>query len=107
MTRAAKFRVVACFICLSGIIGMGLAFRFEVEPDEAVLALNAPTKASVYQLERMGGKSEVLMAEFTEWWSARWRAPNLPYSILICAFIGTGALLTIAKFDELAIERES
>lgn len=102
MTRAAKFRVAAWFICLIGIISTGLAFRYEGEPDEMLEELNRPTKASVYQLERMGGKSEVLMAEFTNWWAAQWRAPNLPYSILISAFIGTGALLVIAKLDERA-----
>lgn len=100
MNRPAKFRFAAGCVGLIGLVGVLCAFRYEGEPDARLEELNAPTKKSLYQLERIGGKSEVMMVQFEDWWSARWRAPNLPYSILTFTCLGAGALLLIAAIDE-------
>ena len=77
-----------------------MAWRFEGAPDEMLQDLNEPTKQSLYQLERMGGKMQVMMVEMHDWWLAQWRSPNLPYTILILTLVSAGVTMLIAKLDE-------
>jgi hypothetical protein len=92
--------VLALSIVVIGVLSAILAWRFEGAPDEMLQELNEPTKKSLYQLERIGGTSQVIMAEIHDWWLAQWRSPNLPYTILILTIGSAGALMMIAQLDE-------
>jgi len=100
MTRAAKFKVLVLSIFVIGALSSVLAWRFEGEPDEMMQELNEPTKKSLYQLERIGGTAQVIIAEIQDWWLAQWRSTNLPYTILILTIGSAGAIMMIAQLDE-------
>lgn len=44
-------------------------------------------KKHILELERLGGKANVMTAEFLQWWGALWHGTNLAYTIAVLTIV--------------------
>ena len=78
----------------SGMIG------YEVVNGVAYPVAPADSKAYQRDLERFGGKANVLAVEFTRWFESLWQGRRLAFSVGFLGIIASLALYLFAKYLE-------
>jgi hypothetical protein len=73
-------------ILLIGLAGAALVYVFAADDEDAQLAADiARDRMYQHNLELMGGKAAVYMAEFDQWFSGLWHGRPLAYTIAVLA----------------------
>jgi hypothetical protein len=104
--RLASAAVLALGLCAAALI-------YVFAPDDAAGTVGyevingvaypvAPADSKAYQreLERFGGKANVLAAELTRWFASLWQGRKLAFTIAFLSFAVSLALYLYAKFLE-------
>jgi hypothetical protein len=106
--RSAKNLRLAGVICLvAGIVSAVIIYAV-AKTDEplGIMGVDIPTNRDRLYLERMGGKSYVLLHDFTDWFGSLWHGQRLAYTIGVLAIGGFLAsrwladLVSQARADE-------
>jgi hypothetical protein len=87
-TLQRRFRLIGILILVAGLLAAALIARRAAPGDEnaeAILSGNA--KRYAYEMERIGGQSNVLAAEIRDWFSSLWHGRRLAYTL---AFLSVG-----------------
>lgn len=96
-TLQRRFRLMGVLILVAGLLAAALIDRRAAPRDEssdAILSGNA--KRYEYEMERIGGQSNVLAAEFREWFSSLWHGRRLAYTLTFLSIGGGLACFFIA-----------
>jgi hypothetical protein len=76
------------------------AVGYEVINGVAYPVAPADSKAYQRELERFGGKANVLAAEITHWFADLWQGRRLAYSVAFLSLLASLALYLYAKYLE-------
>jgi hypothetical protein len=96
-TLQKRFRLIGVVILVAGLLAAALIDRSAAPADEnsdAILSGNA--KRYEYEMERMGGQSNVVAAEFREWFGSLWHGRRLAYTLAFLSIGGGLACFFIA-----------
>ncbi|MGA8006787.1 MAG: hypothetical protein WCA17_11860 [Burkholderiales bacterium] len=74
------------------------AVGYEVINGVAYPVAPADSKAYQRELERFGGKANVLAAELTQWFAGLWRGRNLAFTVAFLSVLVALALYLYAKY---------
>ena len=77
MDHPKRFRLVGAFILAAGLLAAVVVYRTRPSDEEGDL----PTKRDIYQLERIGGKANVVASELTTWFVSLWQGRKLAYTL--------------------------
>jgi hypothetical protein len=101
MTLEACFQRVGLLVLIAGLFAAALVYLNTVPQDQTdpasyafeggkVIPMPRDSKRSALEMERMGGKANILAAEITEWFQGLWRGRTLAYTL---ALLSTGSCL--------------
>lgn len=76
------------------------AVGYEVIDGTAYPVAPADSKAYQRELERFGGKANVLAAEFTRWFAALWRGRRLAFSVAFLTIVASLGVYLYARYLE-------
>jgi hypothetical protein len=76
------------------------AVGYEVINGVAYPVAPADSKAYQRELERFGGKANVLAAEFTRWFASLWHGRRLAFTVAFLSLLASLALYLCAKYLE-------
>ena len=98
-TRPAheRVRAWAYIVLLGGLLVAALVFAFA--PDDASDAMRQVTDNPGYEynLERIGGRSMVYAARFTDWFAGLWHGRTLATTIAVLVVACSLAMLGVAR----------
>ena len=90
----------ALAIYLTAPSDSGAAVGYEVINGVAYPVAPADSKAYQRELERFGGKANVLAAELNQWFAGLWRGRNLAFTVAFLSVLVALALYLYAKYLE-------
>lgn len=82
-----RLRVAGALVLFAGL-GVAALVSVQAAPDDP--SLDAQQKVYDYQMEMIGGKSNVMAADFREWFAGLWHGQNLAHTL---AFLSLGGSL--------------
>ena len=110
MTSTRRIRLVGIILLIGGLLaGVIIYFGAPLEQDrDLILGIDVRTNRDVLQLEKMGGKSAVFMADFEDWFASIWHGRRLAYTVAVLAIGGCAGCYLLADFAEFssAADRE-
>jgi hypothetical protein len=90
-TLQKRFRLIGVCILVAGLLAAGVINRRAAPDDGSSDAImSGETKRYEYEMERIGGKSNVLAAEFRDWFGSLWHGRRLARTL---AFLSVGGSL--------------
>jgi hypothetical protein len=104
MTSTKRIRVVGIILLIGGLLA-GVVIYFKAPPEQdrdLILGIDVRTNRDVLQLEKMGGKSAVFMADFEEWFASIWHGRRLAYTVAVLAMSGYAGCYLLADFAEFS-----
>jgi len=102
----ASIAVLALGLCAAALIyltageGSDGAVTYEVINGTAYPVEPGDSKAYQRELERFGGKANVLAAEFTHWFAGLWQGRSLAFTVAFLSALVALALYLYAKYLE-------
>jgi hypothetical protein len=88
-TLQTRFRLIGILILVAGLLAAVVIDRRAALGDESPDAIMpGNTKRYEYDLERMGGKSNVAAADFREWFGSLWHGRRLAHTLAILSIGG-------------------
>jgi hypothetical protein len=97
-TLQTRFRLLGIFILVAGLFAAALFNRSAVPDDGSAYAIMpGDTKRYEYEMERIGGKSNVLATELREWFGSLWHGKRLAYTLAFLSIGGSLACFFIAN----------
>ena len=104
MTSTKRIRVVGIILLIGGLLaGVVIFFRVPSQQDrDLILGIDVRTNRDVLQLEKMGGKSAVFMADFEDWFASIWHGRRLAYTVAVLAIAGYAGCYLLADFAEFS-----
>jgi hypothetical protein len=106
VVRLAGIAVLALGLCAAVVIYVTAkddsngAVSYEVINGVAYPVAPADSKAYQRELERFGGKANVLAAELTRWFASLWQGRRLAFSVAFIGILASLALFLYAKYLE-------
>jgi hypothetical protein len=104
--RLASAAVLALGLCGAALIYVfapadsAVAVGYEVINGTAYPVAPADSKAYQRELERFGGKANVLAAELTRWFAGLWRGRKLSFTVAFLSIVVSLALYLCARLLE-------
>lgn len=91
-------------VLIGGLLaGVVIYFSSSAEQERAmILGIDVRTNRDVLELEKMGGKSAVVMADFEEWFASIWHGRRLAYTVAILSIVGFAGCYVLADFVEFS-----
>src|SRR5665213_2195975 len=104
MTSTKRIRLVGIILLIGGLLaGVVIYFKAPAEQDrDLILGIDVRTNRDVLQLEKMGGKSAVFMADFEDWFASIWHGRRLAYTVAAFAIAGYAGCYLLADFAEFS-----
>jgi hypothetical protein len=88
-TLQMRFRLIGIFILVAGLLAAGLIDRTAAPVDDSSdVIMPGNTKRYEYDLERLGGKSNVAAADFREWFGSVWHGRRLAHTLAVLSIGG-------------------
>jgi hypothetical protein len=91
-----RFYRIGVFILVTGLLAAALVYRRVTAAEglrsadgQAYLLMPRETKAYEDQMERMGGKANILATELREWFASLWHGRRLAYTLATLAIGGS------------------
>ena len=72
-----------------------------------ILGIDVRTNRDVLELEKMGGKSAVVAADFEEWFASIWHGRRLAYTVAVLSIAGCAGCYALADFIEFSPSDDS
>jgi hypothetical protein len=87
----ARFRLIGFCILIAGLLAAAV-INWRAAPDDrsADAILSGASKRYEYEMERIGGKSNVVAAELRDWFGSLWHGRRLAHTL---AFLSVGGSL--------------
>jgi uncharacterized protein YjeT (DUF2065 family) len=81
--RQRRLRTIGVFVLLAGLVAAVLIYTNAPPPEDDLLNAVAlgNSKATEYELERIGGLGNVYSAEFTHWLESLWHGRRLAFTV--------------------------
>jgi hypothetical protein len=101
LTRAQVwFYAVGCVVLAAGLTGSAWAYwrASRNEARDAGVAGTYDTKKYQDQLERIGGKANILATDIQQWFAGLWHGRQLAYTLAALALAAALACFCIARF---------
>ncbi len=98
----AKINKISVALLALGL-GGALAIYLTAQPDVLDPLLGNPlgTKKYVHELRELGGRGNVLSAEFIDWFSGLWHGPRLGETVAVLTVLATLAFRFVAARPDL------
>lgn len=98
MEHQKRFRRIGAAILAAGLLAAAVVY-FVQPPDEEndLMGLGTPSKRDLYQMERLGGKANVVANELTTWFDSRWHGRKLASTLAVLAAAGAGVCFLCAR----------
>jgi len=100
--RQRRLRWLGAAILVVGLTAAGIAYRRAQSDDWAAALVRAGTLASgnakraENQLKELGGKANVLAADFQDWFASLWHRRRLAGTLVVLSLGGAGACFFLA-----------
>jgi len=100
--RQRRLRWLGAAILVVGLTAAGIAYRRAQSDDWAAALVRAGTLASgnakraENQLKELGGKANVLAADFQDWFASLWHRRRLAGTLVVLSLAGAGACFFLA-----------
>ena len=95
MDTPKRLRVAGLIILVSGLLIAGLVYATRLPDNENVQFVS---KREMLQMERIGGKANVLANELRLWFVGLWQGQNLAFTLAYLSVGGCGACFILAEF---------
>lgn len=95
MDTPKRLRIAGLIILVLGLLIAGLIYATRSPDDEDVEFV---TKRELLQMERIGGKANVLAIELRQWFVGLWQGQNLAFTLAYLSIGGCGFCFLLAKF---------
>ena len=96
-TLQARFRLIGVCILVAGLLAAALInWRAAPDDESSDAILSGESKRYEYEMERIGGKSNVLAAEFREWFVSLWHGRRLAHTLVFLSVGGSLACFVLA-----------
>jgi hypothetical protein len=101
-TVQARFRLIGLCILIAGLLAAAV-INWRAAPDDgsADAILSGASKRYEYEMERIGGKSNVLAAELREWFVSLWHGKRLAHTVVFLSVGGSLACFLLAHLLSL------
>ena len=87
MERPQAKRVTAGILAV-GLIAAAVVYLTAAPAEDFPLGYDPMTnKKNILELERIGGKANVMTAEFLQWWGGLWHGTNLACTIAVLTVV--------------------
>lgn len=102
----ASIAVLALGLCAAAVIYLTAgensdrAVTYEVINGIAYPVEPGDSKAYQRELERFGGKANVLAAQFTSWFAGLWQGKTLAFTVALLSIVASLVLYLYAKYLE-------
>jgi hypothetical protein len=109
MTSAKRIRKAGIMVLMGGLLaGLIIYFSAPAEQErDMILGVDVRTNRDVLELEKMGGKSAVVMADFEEWFASIWHGRRLAYTVAVLSIGGFAGCYVMADFGEFSPDDDS
>jgi hypothetical protein len=89
MNVSKRIRLAGTVVLLAGLLAAAIIYA-TAKPDEilGILGVDVRTNRDTLELEKMGGKSYVMLQDFLEWFSGLWHGQKLAYTIAVLSISG-------------------
>jgi hypothetical protein len=92
-----RFRAAGTLILIVGLLAAAVvAWRAVPDTDQAYVAMLNNTKRYEYQMELMGGKSNILASELSQWFWSLWHGRRLAQTLTVLSVGGSLACFVVA-----------
>jgi len=82
----SRLQFIGAIILLAGFAAALLIYVTARNDEDASLGLE-DSKTYIYDLEKYGGKANVLIEELVRWFSGLWHGKSLAYTIACCSIL--------------------
>jgi hypothetical protein len=94
----SRLRIISAAILLAGLlISSAIYLTAPEESDDMTIYGLEHSKAYRHDLELYGGKANVLISEFMEWFQGLWHGKSLAYTIAVIAIVTSVMLCYVAR----------
>lgn len=93
----SRLRIISAAILLVGlIISFGIYLAAPDESEDLTIYGFEHSKAYRHDLELYGGKANVLVSEFMQWFGGLWHGKSLAYTIAVITIVTSAVLFYVA-----------
>jgi hypothetical protein len=90
ITLRKRFRLIGVLILVAGLLAAAVIDRRAAPGDESSDAImTGNTKRYEYEMERIGGKSNVVATEIREWFGSLWHGRRLAHTLVFLSIGGS------------------
>lgn len=82
----ARLRLIGKVVLVAGLVGSALAYAAATPEDEAA---SEESKRYLYEMEYIGGKSNLLATEIRQWFAGLWHGKGLAHMLAFVAIAGS------------------
>ena len=100
-----RLLVAGCSILVIGL-SYSAFILLTLPPDDNadILGIDIPTKRDIYQMERIGGRANVIGIQLTSWFTSLWHGRKLAYTICCLSVVAFLLLYLLSNpFKDLSI----
>lgn len=89
-----RLRLIGKVVLVVGLAGSALAFASAGPEDEAA---SEESKRYLYEMEYIGGQSNLLAAEIRQWFAGLWHGRGLAHMLAFVAIVGSFTCFFLAR----------
>lgn len=93
--------IASAIVAVAGIAAAVVIYLTAPDAPEDALADFEGSKAYIHQLEIYGGKTNVMMSQFMQWFGGLWHGKTLAFPVAFTAIFISACLFLIAKLSEV------
>jgi len=90
-----RLRVAGLSVLIVGLLSAGLVYGTRLPDDDKVEFVS---KREMLQMERIGGKANVLASELRQWFVGLWKGQELAFTLAYLSVGGCGVCFGLAEF---------
>lgn len=104
MERSQAKRITGAILAV-GLVTAAVAYVTAQPAEDFPLGYDPMTnKKNILELERLGGKANVMTAEFLQWWDGLWHGTNLACTIAVLTLVVALGFWIVATLPPLEDE---
>ncbi len=96
MNAPKRLRVAGLLMLFAGLLLAGLVYATRLPDDDEDVEF--VTRQEILQMERIGGKANVLASEMRHWFVSLWQGQQLAFTLAYLSVGGCGVCFGLAQF---------
>ena len=96
MNAPKRLRIAGLLILFVGLLLAGLFYATRLPDDGEDVGF--VTRQEILQMERIGGKANVLASEMRQWFASLWQGQHLAFTLAYLSAGGCGICFGLAQF---------